>query len=95
MLSFYLGVKSREEGTKWRGIRRHIDLVDDHCYASCSLAGLPPRDSKSEVFSHPVDDVARLPCNIDAIPRAKNNTFVLVSIKRTYYHASSRGIATI
>lgn len=92
--SFYLRVKTRKEGTQRSGIRRHVDLVDDHCYASCLLAELPPRDSKSEVFFHPIDSVVRrLPCNIDVTLGAKNNT--LVPIKRTYPHASPPSIATI
>lgn len=30
-------MKTREEGTSRHGIRRHVDLVDDHCHASCQM----------------------------------------------------------
>lgn len=38
--SFYLRVKTREEGTSRYGIRRHVDLIDDHCHASWQMGFL-------------------------------------------------------
>jgi len=56
--SFYLRVKTREEGTPWHGIRRHVDLIDDHCHASCQMDFLlairrSPRSSFIQSFVFP------------------------------------------
>lgn len=73
--SFYLRVKTREEGTPRYRIRRHVDLIDDHCHASCQMDFLLAVyvDSRSEVFSYPA--VRSLSCSADVIFGVEDNTF--------------------
>lgn len=91
--SFYLRVKTREEGTPRHRIRRHIDLVDDHCHASCQmdfLLAIRRFEIRGLLLSNRPSS-----CSIDVILRVEDNTFVLVPIKCTYPHAPFRSTVTI
>lgn len=74
-ISYYLGMQAREESASRRGVRRHVDLVDDHCHGStkaCSFVRsisfvisafnwhATPRSVPASMVSHSFEQSTRL-----------------------------------